>query len=279
MRRFASENPRSIHHLSAAGSPPAGRPPVGADVRRGAGAAAGPRTEARAVTLPPGANVAVELERPAAAQVRAPAGSRPWRRSPRPTRPRIWLHWPPSAASATWTWRPGTARVILEMDVDPQAHPDGRADLVRAGGVAQRADWPPSSTRAAIGHASRPGGRDRCHRRELRDRRTTSWVQVLAPFSQPGGAELRSKGCATCASLSRCSSKKCPSACRPRASVARCRRRPVGAQTSEGVSLTGIGDWHSGGLGRHGDQSGGVRLKASPTGRRARPAATCRQVP
>jgi hypothetical protein len=130
----------------------------------------------------------------------------------------------------------GTARVIIEMDVDPQAHQTGPATLERVvledGRTATIEHAPPTAVRADLAAAIAATGAQY----ELG---VGDLVQVLAPFRSlkalseiPGVRVVR---------LPFPAQEQEVSAQTVAGDVA----PDVGTYTSEGVSLTGIGAWHA----------------------------------
>ncbi len=191
----------------------------------------------QAIPLPPGANVAVELERPAAAKSELRLES---------ALAQIAAAYQTNDLATLATFggqrhvdlAQGTARVILEMDVDPQAHPAGgptyeqvalpngqMATIEHAPAIAIRPDL--AAAIAATGASYETA--------------YESWVQVLAPF---GSLEALSK-------IEGVRYVRLPFPAQqdalPAQSAAPDQAPQVGAQTTQGVSLTNIDDWHSAG--------------------------------
>jgi hypothetical protein len=126
----------------------------------------------------------------------------------------------------------GMARVILEMDIDPEAHQAGPATVKRvtleSGRTATIEQAPPIAVRGAL--ATGIAATDATYETAY-----GNWVQVLAPFH-------------SLVALSRMDGVRYVRLPFP-ARQLKLAMRPLeaGTQTSEGVALTDIGDWHTAG--------------------------------
>ncbi len=191
----------------------------------------------QAIPLPPGANVVVELERPAAAKGELRLESMLAQIAAAYSANDL-------ATLATFSGQrhvdlaQGAARVILEMDVDPQAHP--------AGGPTYEQVALPNGRMATIEHAPAIAIRPELAAAIAAtgasyETAYGSWVQVWAPF---GSLEALSK-------IEGTRMVRLPFPAQqdslPAQSAAPEQAPQVGAQTTEGVGLTNSAAWHSAG--------------------------------
>ena len=133
----------------------------------------------------------------------------------------------------------GGARVILEMDADPEAHPGGTPSYetvtLANGQTATIEHAPRVSIRLDLAHAIAATG-------ARYESAYASWVQVWAPFSS-----LRSLGKIEGVRTVRLPFPSQPDAL-PGGPAAPAGAGPqVGSSTSQGVTLTNISTWHSNG--------------------------------
>ena len=201
---------------------------------------AGPRTEARAVTLPPGANVSLDIGPAAGPKSALPLQS---------TLAQIAAAYraEDQAALATFSDRhidlaAGTARVIIEMDVDPQAHKTGpnwfESVALPNGQLTTIEHAAPTAVRPDLAAAIAATG-------ATFELAVDDLVQVLAPFSSLE-ALAKIEGVRYVRLPFPMQEQEVPQRLPASPSVGPA-APTVGTQTSEGVSLTGIGNWHTGG--------------------------------
>jgi len=189
------------------------------------------------ITLPPGADVTVEVERPAAAKGAGKLES---------MLAQIAAAYQASDQATLATFggqrhvdlAQGAARVILEMDVDPQAHPAGGPTFETValpnGRLATIEHAPPIAIRAELAAAIAATGASY-------ETAYESWVQVLAPF-----ASLEALSKIDGVRLVRLPFPAQQDAL-PTQSAAPDQAPQVGTQTTQGVNLTNINTWHSAG--------------------------------